>query len=112
MAFISPYYIVLVVEQCVRSRHVFFVEKYSSSCSVVILAIMDRYLDWVTVVFLSFVLAFTFTLSEGTSVRNFFFMSSSEADVPGLFLIVRSANMAKYGSQLSSLHFRRVSLMV
>ena len=30
----------------------------------------------------------TFTFSEGTSVRNIFFISNSEADVPELFLVV------------------------
>ena len=55
---------------------------------------------------------FTFTISEGTSVRNFFFISNSKVDIPELFLVVCSANMAKYGSQLSSLHFCRVFLIV
>ena len=49
---------------------------------------------------------FTFTFSEGSSVRNVFFISDSEEDVPELFLVVRSANMAKYGSLSPSLHFR------
>ena len=51
---------------------------------------------------------FTFMFSEGTSVRNFLFISNSEADVPELFLVVRRINMAKYRLLLSSLHFGRV----
>ena len=35
-----------------------------------------------------------------------------EADVPELFLVMRSANMAKYGSLSSSLNIRRVFLMI
>ena len=53
-----------------------------------------------------------FTFSEGTSVHNFLFTSNSEVAVPELFLVVCSADMAKYVSLLSSLYFRRVSLMV
>ena len=55
---------------------------------------------------------FTFTFTEGTSVSNFLFISNSEADVPDLFLVMSSVNMAKYGSQSSSLYFRRVFLIV
>ena len=57
-------------------------------------------------------MVFMFTFSEVTSFRNFLFISNSEADLPELFLVVRSGNMAKYGSLSSSLRFRRVFLMV
>ena len=72
----------------------------------------SSFLDWLTVDFLSFVLEFTFMFSKGASIHNFLFTSNSEADVPELFFIVRSANMAKYGSLSSSLHFHSVFLMV
>ena len=55
---------------------------------------------------------FTFTFSESTSVSNFFFISNSEVDVPDLFLVMCSANMAKCESLSSSLHFWRVFLIV
>ena len=61
---------------------------------------------------LSFILMFTFRFSESTSARNFLFISNSEADVPELFLVARSANMTKYGSLLSSLYFRSILLTV
>ena len=48
--------------------------------------------------FLSFVLVFTFTRSKGTRVCSSLFISNSEADVPELLLIVRSNSMAKYES--------------
>ena len=57
-------------------------------------------------------MVFMFTFSEVTSVNNFLFISNSETDLPELFLVVRSGNMAKYGSLSSSLRFRRVFLMV
>ena len=68
-------------------------------------------LDWLTVGFLSFVLVITFTFHKGTSVYNFLSISNSEADISELFLVVRSADMAKYVSLSSSIHFRRVFLM-
>ena len=68
--------------------------------------------DLLTVGFLSFVLVFTFTFSESTSVSNFFFISNSEADVPDLFSVMCSPNMAKCESLSSSLHFWRVFLIV
>ena len=69
-------------------------------------------LDWLTISFVIFVLVFTFTFSECTSVCNFLFICIFESHVPMLLLVVRSANMAKYGSLLSSLHSCRVFLMV
>ena len=48
----------------------------------------------------------TFTFSESTSVHNFLFISNSDVAVPELFLVVYSTDMTKYGSLLSSLHFR------
>ena len=53
-----------------------------------------------------------FTLGKGNRIRNFLFISNIEADVPELFLVASCANMAKYGSLSSSLHFHRVFLFV
>ena len=62
--------------------------------------------------FLEFHLVFAFTFSKVTSACNFLFISNSEADVPELFLVVHSTNVAKYILLLSSLHSCRVFLMV
>ena len=51
---------------------------------------------------------FAFTRSKGTRVFSFLFRSNSEADVPDLLLVVRSANMVKYGSLSLTLYFFRV----
>ena len=80
MASVSSDYFALVVEQCVRLRHVVSLRIIPFHIQL----LFWSFLDWLTVGFLSFVLEFTFTFIEGTGVSNFPFISNSDADVSGL----------------------------